>query len=102
MSRTKDDPQPGDEPVPEVAPIPPGIPDETSELADLSRAELDAQAAARGLDVASLDGSGKDGSVVKEDLVDALAGIPQPPVGRPSLVALAEAAAITITPQQED
>lgn len=101
MIRSKD-PQPGDESVPEVAPIPPGIPDDTSELADMSRVELDAEAAARGLNTASLDGSGTDGRVVKEDLVEALADIPEPPVGRPSLIALAESAAITLTPQQED
>ncbi len=100
MSRTRD-PQPGDEPVP-VAPIPPGIPDDAPELVDLSRAELDAEAAARGLDVASLDGSGVDGRVVMDDLVEALEDFPVPPVGRPPLIALAESAAITLTPQQED
>lgn len=60
--------------------------------------ELRAEADKRGLQV---QGSGKDGRVLKADLQKALADTPPPPAGRPPLILVAQAAAANLTPTED-
>lgn len=103
MKRTTD-PQPGkdtgtpdpDTPtepaiVADTEPKPPGHPVADPPLQELTVPELDEKAAERGVEVTT--GTGTDGAVVKADLVDALEHSTEPPVGRPPLITVAQAAA---------
>lgn len=82
-------------------PVMPGTPVDEPALEQLTKPELLDEAEHRGVDLAELDGSGADGRVIKEDLVDAIAETPQPPAGRPPLHLVAEAAAILPNPPTE-
>lgn len=106
------DPQPGNDPgtpdidassepvavVADAEPKPPGHPvDHEPTLEDLTVPELEEKVAGLGIVVA---GSGKDGAVVKADLIEALERNVAP-VGRPPLITVAQAAAAPINPQED-
>lgn len=59
------------------------------DLEDKTKADLEAEAARVG---ANPEGSGKGGRVLKDDLIEAIASTPGPPVGRPPLAMVAESA----------
>jgi hypothetical protein len=90
MARRPEPPTEGE--VTHEGPLPPGVTVTTDEttLDDLSVDELKAEADRVG---ATPEGSGKDGRVLKDDLIDAIDAIPEPPVGRPPLGLVAESAA---------
>lgn len=80
-------------------PKPPGIPSDEPPVGELPVTELKAQVAERGVDV--VEGSGKDGRVVKADLVDVVDEVPEPPAGRPPLIQVAEGAAANLIPTED-
>lgn len=85
----------------DAAPLPPGHPTaETVEaLEDKTLAELKSDAAAKGITIT--EGSGKSGAVVKDDLIAALEGIPEPPRGRPPLSEVARQLAAPFAPKED-
>jgi hypothetical protein len=99
------DPKPpeGDPVVPaDDEPKPPGIEPaahDPAALEALTVPELEEEAALRGATVE--EGSGKDGAVVKADLVEAVADAPEPTIGRPPLIQVAESAATFLTPTED-
>jgi hypothetical protein len=94
MARITQPPE-GEPVVPDEQPVPPGTPS-ADEPEPETRAELEEAAAARGIHLT--EGSGTGGNVVKADLVDALTDTPAPPVGRPALIDVAQAAAAHLIP----
>jgi hypothetical protein len=86
-------PSEGDPVVPDV-PAPDAATD--TPAAELSVDELKAQADALG--VTPDEGSGKDGNVLKADLVEAVENAGDVIVGRPPLAAVAESMAVIPTP----
>jgi hypothetical protein len=83
-------------------PKPPGVEpagDDPSALADLTVPELEEEAALRGIRIG--EGSGKDGAVVKADLIDAIEKADAPPPGRPPLIQVAQSAVVIPTPVED-
>lgn len=87
--------------IPTNAPLPPGHPQAGDDdfLEDLPKKDLSSEAMRRGVNV---EGTGKGGAVLKEDLIEALENTPEPPRGRPPLAQVAEALAAPFAPGKED